>query len=369
MQGEHQFSNNKLFFYADRLKTSLSGRVANPIVYELSLSGFCNCSCEYCCCQNYHSNNMLLQQDIDIIVTQLKSVDAKAVTLTGGGEPLTNPLFSYCVKKLNENDLRVGVITNGILLNDEAIKNIVKCASFVRISLDTVDKDAYKSIRGIDIELDKMFNNLKALAKYKKKVKSEILIGCQIVYFNQSISDVKKTVNFVKKSGIDFIQIRPVDNIPQEDLKRNYDFYIKNRAGLKKLVNKYSDNNFSVILNDNKFEEYYNSSVTKEYSKCLGANFTASIGHDMNLYFCCSHIGNLTFSVGNLRERSLIELLADSKRKSLIENPCFSYCQTQCRNHNINKILNDLSKMDAEQLDILINEKNREPQPIHCDFL
>jgi len=114
---------------------------------------------------------------------------------------------------------------------------------------------------------------------------------------------------------------------------------------------------------------YYNSSVTKEYSKCLGANFTASIGHDMNLYFCCSHIGNLAFSVGNLRERSLKELLTDSKRKSLIENPCFSYCQTQCRNHNINKILNDLSKLDAEQLDILITEKNREPQPIHCDFL
>ena len=363
-----QFSNNKIFFHTDRLCLAREGHITRPIVYELSLSGRCNCRCTYCCCSNYHGDQSLSKNDIDRLVSQLKG-SAKAVTITGGGEPLLNPHFSYCVKKMKAQGISVGVITNGLYMSKDIIDTIVRNASFIRISLDTVDPDSYEKLRGIRPDFNKLKENMKLLAKQKLEDKSAILIGAQIVYIDQNIAELEKTIRFVKSTGIDFIQIRPVDNIPGKNLERNYSFYQLNQHSLDQLAKKYSDNHFKTIININKFLEYYSGSVTKKYSKCLGANFTASIGHDMNLYFCCAHLGNPHYSLGSIRENELEQLLFSERRRQLIMEPCFADCQIQCRNHVLNNIMNDLVDMDAQEFSDLLKQKLIAERPQHCEFL
>ena len=169
MKTKNQFSNNKIYFHSDRLLKVLSGSVTAPIVYELSLSGFCNCQCEYCCCQNYHNGRMLSISDIDILAEQLKG-SAAAVTITGGGEPLTNPNFCYCVKKMKSIGLSVGVITNGLLLDNQIIDIVIQNASFIRISLDTTNIEKYKLLRGINLDLETLENNLKLHLNSKTQI-------------------------------------------------------------------------------------------------------------------------------------------------------------------------------------------------------
>lgn len=369
MEKINQFSNNKIFFHKTKLRQVLNAQIIAPVVYEISLSGNCNCQCEYCCCRDYHSNQMLSIEDIDILGEQLKRNSAKAITITGGGEPLTNPNFEYCVKTMNRHGLSVGIITNGLLLNQKVIETIVKYTSFIRISLDTVNPANYIKLRGTFFDKKGVSENLKLLSKCKNELVSPILIGTQIVYINQAIADIEETIIFSKKANVDFLQIRPMDNIPGEELFRNYEFYKAHKCALECLALKYSDEKFKVILNENKFEEYYGDNVSKEYENCLGANFTASIGHDMNLYFCCSHIGNPLFSLGSLRQESLKSLLFSEKRKLLIENPCFRFCQMQCRNHKLNKILYKLKNMKIDELKELMDEKEKGELPQHYEFL
>ena len=140
---KNQFSNDKIFFYPERLKQVLSGDIVTPIVYELSLSGNCNCACQYCCCKNFHSNASLTREQIDLIVKEIANNHGEAVTLTGGGEPLTNPDFSYCIRQFDSKNISVGIITNGLLLSDDTIDAIARHASFCRISLDTVNENQY----------------------------------------------------------------------------------------------------------------------------------------------------------------------------------------------------------------------------------
>ena len=368
MKSNNQFSNDKIFFHPERLKPALRGDLAAPIVYELSLSGLCNCRCAYCCCKDYHENQMLSRSDIDLLVHKLAG-SAKAVTITGGGEPLTNPHFSYCVRELKRSGLSVGVITNGLLLNRDSIEAAAANASFLRVSLDTVDPARHKAIRGVTFDAEKLMADLTDLSRRKRELNAEILIGTQIVYIDQPREDIENTIRFAKAAGVDFIQIRPVDNIPDTELTRNYDFYIQNREALSALAETYTDGDFRVILNHNKFEEYYNGKVSKDYPKCLGANFTASIGHDMQLYFCCTHIGNPRYALGSLRDSTLEELLFSQKRKQWIDSPCFGHCQIQCRNHKLNTIMRQLTDLPQEQLVHLLEEKSAAPTPLHYEFL
>lgn len=368
LSDKNQFSNDKIYFHTEKLRKVLNNGIVKPSVYELSLSGFCNCKCEYCCCEGYHSEQMLSKSDIDLISEQIKD-SATAVTITGGGEPMTNPVFNYCIEKLKSNNISVGIITNGLLFNSSNIDTIAKNASFCRISLDTVNNEKYLKNRGTVLDTNKLYYDLSELSAKKNKFKTDILIGTQIVYTNQSIADIEETIKFSKSCGIDFIQIRPVDNIPNKKIDRNYKFYINHKDDMEYLKNKYSDSHFKVILNINKFEEYYNSCVVKDYTKCLGANFTAAIGHDMILYFCCAHIGNPLFAIGNLKEFSLEELLYSHKRKNLIESPVFQFCQTQCRNHSNNKLLSKLIEMDKNSFEKIINSKLKSDTPLHFEFL
>lgn len=364
----NQFSNDKIFFHPQRLSAVLAGELSAPIVYELSLSGVCNCRCEYCCCKDYHENKMLSRQDIDLLADSL-SGSAMAVTITGGGEPLTNPEFAYCVRRLKEKGLSMGVITNGLLLDREAIEAAAQCASFLRVSLDTVDPQRHKKLRGVTLDADRLMGNLRLLAARKRELGTDIRIGVQIVYIDQPLEDVEKTIRFARDARVDFIQIRPVDNIPNTQMVRNYAFYMEHRQGLSGLAERYSDDGFQVILNHNKFEEYYAGQVGKDYPKCLGANFTASIGHDMQLYFCCAHIGNPLYSLGSLRQSRPEELLFSARRRELIDHPCFSHCQSQCRNHKLNTILHRLTQLSPKERQALLEEKSRTPIPLHYEFL
>ena len=364
-----QFSNDKLFYFGDRLIEVMAGKIVSPVVYELSLSGKCNCKCNYCCCKNFHSGRMLSRQEIKRIAVEVAANHGEAVTITGGGEPLMNPEFAYCLQQLASRKISAGVITNGLLLDEACTNAIARYASFCRISLDTVDEDLYCSLRGTSLDRNSLRQALTKLVARRDFYKSKLLIGAQIVYGNQSDEDVEQTILFCRDCKLDFLQIRPVDNVTGEQFVPQYEFYRSKREFLNRMSTRYSMEHFSVIINKNKFEEYDTGNVGKNYQKCLGGNFTAAIGHDMRVYFCCSNIGNPELIIGNLKTDSLKSILSSLRRCSLINHPRWEFCQQQCRNHKINKILQKMTVLPLEQTEEIIRKKRREPRPLHCEFL
>lgn len=365
----YQFSNEKIFFHTDKLLGVLDGECVDPSVYEVSLSGHCNARCAYCCCRDFHNSDNLGSDDIWLLCEQLVENRACAVVLTGGGEPMLNPLFLDAVRRFHGVGLSVGVITNGLCLREDMANSLARSLKFLRVSLDSVDPVRYREIRGGSIDFRRLLRALCALAEAKHSTDSVIQIGAQIVLLDQDVADLQRTIEFCKKANCDFIQIRPVDNRPGFKMERPYDFYQNMKALLEDLRDYYSDESFRVVINLNKFEEYYEGDVTKCYPHCYGANFTASIGHDMNLYFCCTHIGNPDFSLGNLRESSLSTLLRSKKRQDLIDHPHFERCQMQCRNHKLNQIINDLFQQPKEKARENIIDRAKGNPPDHVEFL
>ena len=97
--------------------------------------------------------------------------------------------------------------------------------------------------------------------------------------------------------------------------------------------------------------------------------FTAAIGHDMQVYFCCSNIGNPELAIGNLKTDSLQRSLSSLQRRDLINCLRREFCQQQCQNHKMNKIIHELTMLPRAQAEEMIREKQKEPRSIHCEFL
>jgi len=366
---DNQFSKNKILFFKEQVMNALEKRHVNPIVFELSLSGCCNQKCIYCCCDYYHKKEYLNFDQINNIIEQV-SYCAKAITLTGGGEPTLNPWFSYTVEHIKKRGLSVGVISNGTNLDLLALEVLAKYASFFRVSLDSTDSAMYEKIRRpyTIYSLDTVLSNINSIVKLKRKYKSELQVGVQIVLCGQSISDIKKTILAVRSLGVDFIQIRPEDNATGKSSEPQYE-YIKKIISERENLEKFSTEVFKVFLSYNKLNEYERNSVYKSYIGCSGANFTCSIGHNNRVYFCCSNIGNEKYELGNLENTSLKEILISTKRKKLIEECDHEGCQMQCRNHELNKLFYNLERMDKEEINRFLEQISNTTPPMHCEFL
>ena len=90
--GVNQFASSKILKHIDRINQWEKTGISKPITYELDMTNVCNCKCHFCFGffdQKKYQVSINLNQAKNIL-KQIKQFGGKAVTFTGGGEPLCN---------------------------------------------------------------------------------------------------------------------------------------------------------------------------------------------------------------------------------------------------------------------------------------
>lgn len=130
------------------LKNILLGR---PILVVFNVTRRCNSLCTMCSIWKTPSKmkDELAIEEIKTIFKDLKSYGIKYVFLQGG-EPLLRKDILQIIEMLIDLKLNPTLITNGLLLKDKLAEEIAKLKCNVTISLDSLDEDIYKNIRGVD---------------------------------------------------------------------------------------------------------------------------------------------------------------------------------------------------------------------------
>ncbi len=163
----------------------------------------CDSKCVYC---NVWRNPSLYDipdakfEDVKTNLIDLKKLGIKFVDFTGG-EPLLNRELPKILKFARELGFFIQLTNNGSIYPQvaEEIKNSVSQLSF---SLDTLDPDEYKKIRGID-----NFENVIKSIKIAKDLKQNIVIICTVT--DNNINNVPEIVEFCKNKKIT-VFIHPV---------------------------------------------------------------------------------------------------------------------------------------------------------------
>lgn len=119
-------------------------------VFQWHITHGCNLRCAHCYQQEYQSHTSVeqLNRILDKICRFLNGNPLRGQINLTGGEPLLHPAFFPLARKIRAMGFRLGVLTNGTLIDEAAARELARLKPvFVQVSLDGTEP-IHDGIRG-----------------------------------------------------------------------------------------------------------------------------------------------------------------------------------------------------------------------------
>ncbi len=355
---ENVYSQSKMFHFNDKLNKLAAGQVTPPVHVRIKPINACNHRCFYCCYRNddLYLGQLMNEKDIiprdkmKEIVRDLAASGVKAVTFTGGGEPLIYPHISETVEGLYNNNIKVAALTNGGMLKNEVAEVFSKAASWVRISIDSTDGKTLEKSRGVNrAEFDKIINNIKSFSAMKN---SDCELGINFIITQYNASDVFDFIALMKDSGADHVKISEciVSTNGRDNKEYHHGHFNEVLAAIEKSETELADSSFKVI---NKFHDF-DDKFEKQYNTCPFIHFLNVIAADLHVYTCQDKAYTDSGSLGSIQDMSLSDLWAsENYRKNLKKLNPSKDCEHHCVAHGKNLSLHDYLTTDFRHLEFV----------------
>jgi radical SAM protein with 4Fe4S-binding SPASM domain len=148
--------------------------LATPLVIYIEPSGYCNLKCMFC---PHGIDGKTLKKDIMSIGLFKKLIDdlsafpstVKLLRICGNGDPLMNRNIVEMLRYAREPKTtdRMELVTNGILLTSDLIKNLPRFLDRIIISVEGLSCDDYQRTCSTKIDYHRLLDNLHDLYAHK----------------------------------------------------------------------------------------------------------------------------------------------------------------------------------------------------------
>ena len=355
---ENVYSQVKMFHFGEKLHNLKNGEVTPPIHIRLKPINACNHRCFYCCYRNpnlllnqrFNEKDMIPRAKMQEIVQDIAAGGVKAVTFTGGGEPLIYPHISEAVEALINNDVKVAVLTNGSRLKGDVAGPLADGASWVRISIDAADRDTFSQSRGVGPqEFDGILSNIENFARHKHP---DCELGINFIVTQLNVGKVFTFIKLMKDRGVDHVKVS--ECVVSIDGRRNNqyhaDYFDTVKTQIEKAQQELTGDGFEVIDKFHNFEEEYQ----KHYRRCPFINFINVVAADLNAYSCQDKAYTDSGLLGSIEKRSLRELWNSDEYATRLAalNPS-RLCGHHCVQHWKNLMLLDFLDTDERHLEFV----------------
>ncbi|MGE5417982.1 MAG: radical SAM protein [Acidobacteriota bacterium] len=350
------YSQLKIFAHPEKLNAIKRGELTAPIYVRIKPTNACNHRCNYC---HYAHGQYLDLEGINArdqipwvkmqeIINDLGDTGVKAITFSGGGEPLVYPKIVPAMKLLLERGLDISIITNGQLLKNEAAEVLTQ-AKWVRISLDAGNGDTYARIRDIPSKsFDEVCSNINRFAKIKP---SNCELGINFVVNQENADQVYEAGRILQDLGVNHIKFtaRMTNDVTEyhKDIRENV------IEQINRVKEDFVRPGFSVI---NLYEEDFKLCAVfhRTYSKCVIKDIVTVIAADSKVYFCHDKAYLANGVIGDLQNRSFKDLWMDPKTSEKFQG--FD-AEKECRHHCVyderNILLNTFLSLDSNHINFI----------------
>lgn len=206
--------------------TSLDGDYLHSLPLEISyfVNNVCNLNCKHCYVGYKDTSHAISYEAWTKVFSDLIETGARTFGNVGK-EPLldwelTRKLLAYFQQQQKSiPELRYGFVTNGLLLSDEIITELVELApTYIDVSLDG-NRESHDKIRGKGT-FEKLIPNLKKLAE--TALSDRTFISFTVNKINKA--DIAEVVKIISKMGIKNLLLSPYVTLDKEDaLYLSYD--------------------------------------------------------------------------------------------------------------------------------------------------
>ncbi len=345
----------KIFHYKDKVDSlpRENDEILAPLHIRIKPINGCNHRCRYCA---YREDSLQLGKDMKIadaiprdkmmeITEDIIDMGVKAVTFSGGGEPLFYPHLTEVVRRLVDSPVKFATLTNGGLLKGEIAELFAKHGSWVRISMDGWDNASYTRYRSVpDGEYDTILENI---ANFKKH-DGPCRLGVSYIVDEENVGHIYESAKRVKDMGGDSIKISAC--ILEDEGAKNNAYHAKiwdtAREQIERVLSELHGPEFEVFDSYHKLDERFD----KTYTWCPYMQVLPIIGADQNIYTCQDKAYNLDDGlIGSIADTTFKDFWFTDKEKFFKVDPSCN-CNHHCVANSKNKLLLDYLDADLDHL-------------------
>lgn len=195
-----------------------SRRLGVSLGVDLVTPKSCNMNCVFCECGATRELKLKRESFKDIdevkneILEAIKIVKPDYITFSGSGEPTLSKDLGKIIEWIKSNlEIKVCVITNSLLLEDNEVAKELEKADLIMPTLNSVDNLIFKKINRPSAQID-VSQVMRGLENLSKKYKGKIYIESFIIEgLNDSNEHTEKMVAFLKNINFTKLQLNTLD--------------------------------------------------------------------------------------------------------------------------------------------------------------
>ncbi|MDD5657671.1 MAG: radical SAM protein [Elusimicrobia bacterium] len=172
----------------------------------------CNLSCRTCIRQTWDEPQGDMSAAVfgKLIESLRRFPHLESVMLGGFGEPTVHPDIIRIVGELKALKVRVEMVSNGTLLDDQMIAGLRESRlDRLWVSFDGTDGSSFEHVRK-GASFEGVFRSLRQLRELNRKVGHQIKVGLAVVVMRDNISDLKGIGKLARQIGADRISVSNV---------------------------------------------------------------------------------------------------------------------------------------------------------------
>ncbi|MFA6583400.1 MAG: radical SAM protein [Elusimicrobiaceae bacterium] len=359
---------HKLAWHKERLEAWQRGERIAPITIDCALTRSCTYKCVYCYGQLQDNDIKRMTKDVIFrFLDDAAEIGVKAVSFVSDGESTCSPHLYEAIVKGKSNNLDMALGTNGYLLQDDKLREIMPCLTYLRFNISAGEPARYKEIMGCpDGGYEKVIGTVKKCVEIKRAYNLKTTIGLQMVLMPQFADQIIPLAKLGRDLGVDYLVIKHCSDDETGSLHVDYDKYFDLEPLLKQ-AEAMSTPDYLVSVKWSKIL----SGGKRCYSKCFGPPFILQMSGS-GLVAPCGMLFNSKYSkyhIGNIADTPFKELWQSDRYwevMKLIASDQFdarTMCGTLCLQHKVNEFLWDIKEMKKP---IPVTEGKK---PEHMNFI
>jgi len=319
----------------------------SPFVVELDPTAACDLACPGCISEDLVAlGNRFTDERLLNLGREFIDCRVKAVILIGGGEPLAHRKIGELIRLLGENDIHIGITTNGSFI-DRHLEVISEYSKWTRVSMDAATDRMFSVLRptkGGKSKFDKIVNNMRLLSKSKKgKLGYSFLIQTPAdgVGIPSNIGEIYDGAVLARDIGCDYFEVKPTyqwrDGINHALMKHSPDL-MKEAAREVARLDELETDSFKIIkaINLKYSLEGVTSNQSKSYKSCPSTHMRTTVT-PTGVFVCPYWRGKDRMQVGDVNQHSFSEVWKGQQRQQVMERLDASKdCNFHCLRHDTN---------------------------------
>lgn len=357
MHGYDGYSEpNRIWYHIDHIYKLKNGLYTPPVMVEISPTSNCNHECRFCYTYQREEANMLSGKALVGFFLNATDIGIKTIFIQGIGEPLLNKSLPDAIVAGGESDIKMCLVTNGVLLDKSKQEKILNNLVFVKFSVLDNDPKRYAKTHGCpENQFNKLVENIENAIDFRSMNNLDVTLWASVYVDIDNFSDIYDIVKFSKSLGLDFVTISQATYTEftphgRKEILVDDSF---SKEEIDELIEKI------LSLNDDKFVSHIQFPLERYFSSkrwglnyCRAVNLITAISGDGEVYPCWRFWGRREYSYGSLYEKSFEEIWRGKRRKEINEylyatppekDEC-EVCKCITVNDNLDKLLNNHNK-------------------------